>query len=158
MTLTSSVIEKSQAAHANWIRKTAVVALGNRWHFRWPRTVSDEKNSPPAHYETRFLHDYPLYVCWDTSLTHQYPKIFRKRIIKLVGWCYLPSVPSGTSDGCACALPFTAVLGVYKPRVHRDPHACPTWYLILCLCPDTGFQNIKAPRSSAETAGQNMGL
>ena len=26
------------------------------------------------------------------------------------------------------------------------------------LCPGMGFQNIKTPGSSAETAGQNMGL
>ena len=49
----------------------------------------------------------------------------------------------------------TAVPCVYKiSRVHRDPHACATRYLV----PGTGFQNINTPGSFAETAGQNTGL
>ena len=42
----------------------------------------------------------------------------------------------------------------FQSWVHRDPHACATRYLV----PRTGFQNIKTPGSSAETAGQNTGL
>ena len=41
-----------------------------------------------------------------------------------------------------------------QSRVDRDPHAFATRYLV----PGIGFQNIKTPGSSAETAGQNTGL
>ena len=48
----------------------------------------------------------------------------------------------------------TAVPGVYNPEyigIRTHARHC-------TLCPGTGFQNINTPGSSAETAGQNIGL